>query len=260
MRVRTLLALALVAATAPLAAQQVTEISIAPPFLRLRPGAQVHVLATAYDREGMPVDARLSWTSSNINVATVDSLGRVYAVAPGMAIITAATDSAQARRRYGRSTVFVSTTSSWGVGGPKTMVTGDSLPPAECDDPNFALRNPGRLCWDVRPTQRHETRLERPATCPYGAPAIFQVRVGPDGRILERRTLVDPGCEEYHRAAAALVDSVCCNPAWRHGRAVAAWTMISVRPSARTRVWVTPAPLPHTPVPPAPADKPPPRP
>lgn len=248
---RALLAAVLAAGAAapPLAAQRIMEIQVAPPLLRLRPGALAHVLATAYDRDGIPVNARLVWSSTNINVATVDSLGRVYAVSPGIAVITATTDSTERRRRYGRSTVFVSSTSAWGTGaGHKTMPV-DTVPPPECDDPGVALRNPGRACWDVRPTQRANPVLERPASCPYGAPAIFQVRVGPDGRILERRTLVDPGCEEYLRAAAAIVDSVCCTPAYRHGRPVTAWTMISIRPPYRTRVYVTPpaAPAPMVP-------------
>jgi hypothetical protein len=260
MRVLAVLALAAGAPAAPALAQRVTEIQIAPPLLRLRPGAQVQVLATAYDRDGVPVEARIVWTSTNINVATVDSLGMVHAVAPGLAIITASTDSTITRRRHGRSTVFVSTTGSWVSGGPgKTMVPGDTIPPPECDDLEFALRNPGRMCWDVRPTQRGSTFLAAPASCTERVrPVVFQLRVGPDGRVRERRTLSDSGCEAYLQAAAAILEDVCCNPAYRNGRPVTAWTIFTVRPPYQPRVLVTP-PAPPTvvvPAPPAPPRRP----
>ena len=251
-RVLTVLVLLAAAAAAPAPAQRVTEIQVAPPLLRMRPGAQVQVLATAYDRDGAPVDARIVWSSTNINVATVDSLGMVHAVAPGLAIITASTDSAATRRRYGRSTVFVSTTLSWVAGGPgKTMVPGDTVPPPECDDVEFALRNPGRMCWDVRPTQRGSTILAAPASrSERVGPVVFQLRIGPDGRVRERLTRSDSGCEAYLQAAAAMLDEVCCNPAYRNGRPVTAWTLFTVRPPTQSRVLVRP-PMPPVPTMPA---------
>jgi hypothetical protein len=235
----------------PLAAQRVAEVQLAPPLLRLRPGAQVQVLATVFDETGTPTDARLVWMSTNINVATVDSTGVVYAVAPGLAIITAASDSAGGRRRRtGRTTVFVSPPTA--MGGDGKSLSSDTVPPAECADREFALRNPGRVCWNVRPSLRGTTLITPPSTCPTPVvPVVFHVRVSADGAVQETRVAGPSGCDAYRQMASDLLAELCCRPAYRNGRPVAAWTVVVIRPPVSPRVLVHPAP-PAAPVPPTP--------
>lgn len=234
----------------PVAAQRVVEVQLAPPLLRLAPGAQVQVLATAYDREGAPVEARLIWSSTNINVATVDSLGRVYAVAPGLAIITAASDTATSRRTTGRTTVFVS---SMVRSGEKRLASADTVPPAECAELEFGLRNPARACWDARPALRGSVIVAPPSTCTgHVAPVVLHVRVDADGTVREARTAAPSSCEAYRQMATTLLGDLCCRPAYRNGHPVAAWTTIVIRPPREARVIVTPPYAPTVPVPQAP--------
>lgn len=245
MRARLAIAMTAAAVLAGPLPAQVTEVQLAPPLLRLRPGAQIQVLATAYNREGAPVDARLFWSSTNINVATVDSLGRVVAVAPGFAIISATADTANPYRRgTGRTTVFVS--HSQATGG-KQLAGADTIAPAECDEMEFGLRNPGRACWDTRPSLRASAIVAAPPSCAGSptvsvTPVIFHVRVNMDGSVREVRVANPSTCDAYRQMASELLTDICCRPAWRRGRPVAAWTVVVVRPPSPSRVIITPAP------------------
>lgn len=85
-----LLAAALLFAAVPAAAQNVSELQVAPPTITIKVGERYGLLATAYDRAGnvMPT-ARPVWSSNNVQVARVDNTGTVIGVAPGLAIVEA---------------------------------------------------------------------------------------------------------------------------------------------------------------------------
>jgi len=243
------LALALAALLMPAAAraQHAVEVQVAPPFLHLRAGAQTMLLATAYDPDGNPVNARITWNSTNINVATIDSAGVIRAVAPGLTIVTAALDSAPGTRRIvGHTTVLVG-----GWSGPdrkQFIVTGDSVPPAACADPEVGVRNIGRACWDVPPLHRGPILLDPPAGCPQvTSPAVFAVRVDSAGGIDTTRTLAESNCAAFQAAAQRLAGQASFAAAHRNGRAVAAWTILVVR-STRARIFIAP-PMPEPPPP-----------
>ncbi len=74
----------------PAAAQNVSELQVAPPSITIKVGERYGLLATAYDRAGnvMPT-ARPVWSSNNTAVARVDNNGTVVGVAPGVAIVEA---------------------------------------------------------------------------------------------------------------------------------------------------------------------------
>ena len=73
-----------------LAAQNVTEVQVAPPSVSIRVGERTGLLATAFDRIGNVIPtARFSWSSNNVNVARVDNSGTVTGVSGGIAIIEA---------------------------------------------------------------------------------------------------------------------------------------------------------------------------
>lgn len=96
-----LLALALFAA--PLAAQTVAEVQVAPPTISIKVGERYGLLATAYDRAGNVLPAaRMTWMSNNIQIAKVDNNGTVIGVAPGLAIV-----EARAGQRRGQAAVQV---------------------------------------------------------------------------------------------------------------------------------------------------------
>jgi hypothetical protein len=174
-------------------AQRITEIQIAPAYLRMRQDAVARISATAYGADGRPIDVPFRWQSSNINVVVVDSLGNVRALAPGGAIVTASTDDA-GRRRRGQVTVQVMSEypgrppggpgfSPPGMGTPRMPPPGapgkpDAMTPGaaapgmphepprpwaidsavrasiNCGDPMLNSVNPMRACWDDRATLR----------------------------------------------------------------------------------------------------------
>ncbi len=80
------------ATTATCVAQsRVAEVQVAPAAITLRAGTTQKLIAVAYDAEGnvVPTGVRFRWSSNNLNVARVDSLGSVTAVAEGSAVIRA---------------------------------------------------------------------------------------------------------------------------------------------------------------------------
>lgn len=237
--------LALSCAAAPLAAQRVAEVQVVPQLLRLRVGATYRAQATAYDENGVPFEPRFYWTSSNINVATVDPAGSVLGVSSGLAVITASADSGGGRRA-GRITVLVQ---GPGTEGKRLMALDTVLAP-ECDEPEFSVRNAGRRCWDTRPQLRGPLTLEVPAACamPAVTPEVFYARVLPTGEIAETRPMAGSTCAAFSQAAQTRVRELGFHPAHRGGRAVSAWTLVVVRPPTRPQVWVTPTP-PEPPMP-----------
>ncbi len=72
------------------AAQNVTEVQVAPPTVTIRVGERSGLLATAFDRIGNVIPTvRIIWSSNNVNVAKVDNNGTVTGVANGVAIVEA---------------------------------------------------------------------------------------------------------------------------------------------------------------------------
>jgi uncharacterized protein YjdB len=116
-RPRPLAALLLAAAGAPLAAQNVAEVQVAPPSISIKVGERYGLLATAYDRLGnvLPT-AKVTWASNNVQIARVDNTGTVVGVAPGVAIV-----EARAGQRRGQAAVQVAAgTTPVGGGGAST--------------------------------------------------------------------------------------------------------------------------------------------
>ncbi len=85
-----LYATVLLVAAMPVAAQNVSELQVAPPSITIKVGERYGLLATAYDRAGnvMPT-ARPIWSSNNTAVARVDNNGTVIGVTTGVAIVEA---------------------------------------------------------------------------------------------------------------------------------------------------------------------------
>src|SRR6266566_3408697 len=72
------------------AAQNVSEVQVAPPTVTIRVGERSGLLATAFDRIGNVIPTvRIIWSSNNVNIAKVDNNGTVTGVANGVAIIEA---------------------------------------------------------------------------------------------------------------------------------------------------------------------------
>jgi uncharacterized protein YjdB len=104
-------ALLLAVAGAPLAAQTVAEVQVAPPSITIKVGERYGLLATAYDRVGNVLPAaKVTWVSNNPQVAKVDIAGTVLGVAPGVAIV-----EARSGQRRGQAAVQV--TSAAAAGG-----------------------------------------------------------------------------------------------------------------------------------------------
>jgi len=79
---------------APLAAQNVTEVQVSPPNVTIKVGQRSGLLGTAFDRVGNVIPTiRLTWSSSNVSIATVDINGTVTGVSGGTVLITATAGS-----------------------------------------------------------------------------------------------------------------------------------------------------------------------
>src|ERR1041384_2872891 len=106
--------------TAIAAAQNVSEVQVAPPSITIKVGERYGLLATAYDRAGnvMPT-ARPIWSSNNVAIARVDNNGTVLAVSSGVAII-----EARVGTRRGQAAVQV-------TGGAAAPPTVTQAPPVQ---------------------------------------------------------------------------------------------------------------------------------
>jgi uncharacterized protein YjdB len=136
-RPRSLAGLLLVAVSSAGAAQNVSEVQVAPPSITIKVGERYGLLATAYDRAGnvMPT-ARPVWSSNTPSVARVDNNGTVIGVASGVAIV-----EARVGQRRGQAAVQVSGSMTPGAGaGGQTGATPSSGGAAA--DP-FAGQPPG---------------------------------------------------------------------------------------------------------------------
>src|SRR6266581_2909112 len=72
------------------AAQNVSEVQVAPPTVTIRVGERSGLLATAFDRIGNVIPTvRIIWSSNNVNIAKVDNSGTVTGIGGGVAIIEA---------------------------------------------------------------------------------------------------------------------------------------------------------------------------
>ena len=72
--------------------EPVSAVAITPAAVSLSPGDSASLAAQASGGDGRVLDRALEWSSSAPAVATVTSSGRVTAVAPGSAVISAGTD------------------------------------------------------------------------------------------------------------------------------------------------------------------------
>src|SRR5881296_3298309 len=113
------------------AAQNVTEVQVAPPTVTIRVGERSGLLATAFDRIGNVIPTvRIIWSSKNINIAKVDNNGTVTGVGNGVAIIEARVGS-----RRGQAAVQV-TGGSGPAQPPPAPPPGAPPPPAAPPGPD----------------------------------------------------------------------------------------------------------------------------
>ncbi len=110
---------------------------------------------------------------------------------------------------------------------------------SRCENPVLAVRNPEGACFEVRPVPRTNLPvITPPASCgggraPPPSPATVLVRVGAGGTVEGRPALhTGSNCAPFNDAALAAAAQVGFEPAQQAGRAVAAWTLILVRPAA----------------------------
>ncbi len=262
-------ALLLLACAAGAEAQQprVAEVQIAPRFLRMRVDAEAPLVATAYDADGMPVDTVFQWWSSNLNVATVSPEGLVRALAPGVAVVTAAAGTGAARR-VGQVTVFVlrpgqhitvapvpATPRIPPAGtpqpAPRTPPAGVWVaPPAppsaahidsmvrasiDCSEPFLNAINPARACYDERAHLVETARLVLPVSvktsCPYTSRTVVSalVLVLEDGRVEDVRLYAPTGCTVVDSTAEQAARALTFTPAQREGRPHRSWVRLQLR-------------------------------
>jgi alpha-tubulin suppressor-like RCC1 family protein len=113
----------------------VASVAVAPDSALLHPGERLQAVATPRDAAGNALGGRrVEWASSSPGVAAVDSAGLITAVAPGEAMITAASEGLS-----GRARVIVST---------QPAAAGDLFRVAAGQEHGCGLDAAGRaFCW-----------------------------------------------------------------------------------------------------------------
>ena len=102
-----------------------------------------------------------------------------------------------------------------------------------CENPAFGVRNENRMCFDTRPAPRQAPVVAAPASCgATPSPVTLLVRVDTAGAVSAPEVASPSDCAAFTDAVRAAAPGIRFNPAWKGGRAVAAWTKILVRPSA----------------------------
>jgi len=88
---------------------RVHEVQVAPAAATITVGATQRLRAMAYDAGGNVVmsGVRYAWSSNNVNVARVDSLGTVTGVAAGSAVIRAEALGSGAPNKSGAAAITV---------------------------------------------------------------------------------------------------------------------------------------------------------
>jgi len=256
---------------------RVAEVQVAPAYLRMLPDAQTQVSATAYDTSGSPLTVKFRWSSSNMNVAAVDSAGMVRAVAPGQALVTATPLVAvRGRRRVGQITVRVvpPATGETQIGPAPSMPATPTPPGAHttprvppmgpvmvvprmtdsmmkasinCTEPMINSVNPLRACYDERPRSRTRLSLLNTTSCPgqHGG-VMLMVRVSETGSVSEVRPYVHSRCPDVTDSIIAAARQLTFSPALKDGQAVPAWVRIQVQTGPASEL---PPPHPEPPKP-----------
>jgi hypothetical protein len=231
-------------------AQRIAEIQIAPPFMRMVQDAQAQFVATVYDADGAPVNTRIRWTSSNINIATVDSAGVVKAIWPGSVVVTALVESegrrivARAavnilRPRENRPPTVVGFPGAPGVppGRPPNYVyvQTDSMLRASinCAEPFLNAANPMRACYDARAVMRDSTGVPAhpvPDKCGQDLEhAMLLVQVTETGAVEHVLPLSMAQCGDYAQAVVDWGRRLTFTPAQKDGHPVRSWVRIMLR-------------------------------
>ena len=261
--VRAALAVACLLAPARAHAQRAAELQIAPPYMRMVQDAQAQLVATAYDSNGTPVNVRIRWFSSNINVATVAADGTVHGIMPGSALITAIAEQ-DGRRVLTRASVYVTRPRPPGITvtlppdapgqaaptppsgpapgtpfparPPMTMVRIDSLARASinCAEPFMNAANPMRACYDTPPIVRDSSFVppEQPTRerCPQGGGSLMLlVQVNDEGRVDGVMPFTSSACGDWIRASVEAARRAIFTPATQNGQPVRAWVRLHVR-------------------------------
>ncbi|MFI5279998.1 MAG: hypothetical protein ACHQU1_05855 [Gemmatimonadales bacterium] len=253
----------LAAAPRPASAQRIAEVQVAPRYMRMRQDAVAQLSATAYDVNGMPLDVRFRWRSSNINVVAVDSVGYVHALAPGNALVMAWTEEG-GRRRVGQVTVQVLREPGavgfpgavppgatppgmpGGVPGAMPMPSMPAMPPGmprremidsairasiNCADPTINAVNPLMVCWDRRAALRDTIEMEPerpgPDRCPNGiTPVGLLIQIGEKGEVVDVRPYSPSSCPELTERAIELARRLHFVPAMRAGQPIVSWRVM----------------------------------
>jgi hypothetical protein len=239
-----LLIAALAAGAAPAAAQHhVAEIQVAPRLLNMRIGAEVALLATAYDSTGVPVDVPLQWVSSNINVAAVGRDGVVRAIGPGTALVRAIFQGQARVRVAGTATILVRREGGARAGEaparpapprvpgvvevrpapPSPGLDSSLLARIDCSEPFINAANPLSACFDRRPVARSRTSVSAPASCPDVRQARVLFEVLEDGSVGAVRLIAPTPCPEMNDTVVAQVRRLTFMAATKQGRPVRAW-------------------------------------
>ena len=108
-RIFALTPILMLAAAGVLQAQKtVAEVQVAPAAITIQAGTTQRLIAVAYDAGGTVITtARYRWSSTNLNVARVDSTGTVTAVAEGSAVVRAEAIGSGPPARHGAAVITV---------------------------------------------------------------------------------------------------------------------------------------------------------
>ena len=118
-------------------------------------------------------------------------------------------------------------------GAPPAAPPAAGAPAPQCaTNPTFALANRNRACYDVRPNPRTTPQLALPSGCPGTTrAATLLVQISPGGEVVGTPAVNRSStCPSFDQQAVAQVLDMTFTPATKGGTAVAAWTLVQMRP------------------------------
>jgi len=107
-------------------------------------------------------------------------------------------------------------------------------PTVNCANPATGVLNPGRACYDTRPSPRTAAAMTQPESCSgVVSSATVLLQVSATGDVVTASPRQNSNCAAFTAAAVAFARDMAFTPATKNGQPVSAWIALPIRPLPR---------------------------